>query len=196
MSLRLSVIGQSGPISEPLREAAYAVGHAIGAAGAHLYTGGRDGVMAAACEGAQKAGGLTIGILPGDDLSQANPYVSVPITTGLTLSGRSEVLIHAADAFLIVGGGAGTLAEIAVAYIYAKPMVALRGAGGWGDQLEPTLVEGRFLDPRRLVPIHFVSDPKEAVTLAVQLAEEYRKRTQRSGPAPASALGDVPSAIR
>jgi len=195
MPLRLSVIGQSGPIPDPLRSVAYAVGHAIGAAGAHLYTGGRDGVMAAACEGAQAAGGLTIGILPGDDPSQANPFVAVPITTGLTLEGRSEVLIHAADCFLIVGGGAGTLAEVAVAYLYAKPMIALRGAGGWGDLLESILFEGRFLDHRRLVPVEFVDDASEAVALAVRLATEYRGR--RGGtPTTGSALGDVPSAIR
>jgi len=190
--LRLSVIGQSGPIPEPMRAAARAVGRAIAARGHLLYTGGRDGVMAAACEGAVSAGGITVGILPGDDPLQGNPYVTVPVTTGLTMEGRSEVLVHAADAFIIVGGGAGTLTEIAVAYLYRKPLVALQGVGGWGDRLPEILVEGKFLDFRRLVPIHFAEEPEAAVDLAVRLVEESRRRTRQVPPT--GCQGDVPGA--
>lgn len=193
MPLRLSVIGQSGPISESLRSTAYAVGRAIARSGAYLYTGGRDGVMAAASQGASDAGGLTVGILPGDDLGEANPYVSVPITTGLSMAGRSEVLIHSADAFIIVGGGAGTLTEICVAYLYRKPLVAVQGSGGWGDRLKPALLEGKFLDHRRLVPICFEEDPERAVALAVQLAQAAPKQPQQTH---AAELGDVPPAVR
>lgn len=189
MVLRIGVIGQSGSISEKLRAAAFAVGRAVAARGALLFTGGRDGVMAAASEGARSAGGVTVGILPGDDLREANPHVTVPVTTGLTFQGRSEVLIHAADAFIIVGGGAGTLAEIALAYLYRKPLVALRGVGGWGDRLPAALVEGQYLDDRRLVPIHFVDDPDAAVALAVELATAQPDRSQ---PPAAGELGDVP----
>jgi len=197
MPLRLSVIGQSGPISEALRAAAYAVGRAIGAAGAHLYTGGRDGVMAAACEGARAAGGLTIGILPGDDPGQANPHVAVPITTGLTFEGRSQVLVHACDACIVVGGGAGTLTEIAIAYLYRKPIVALRGLGGWADQLAPVLVESQYLDHRRLTPIHFASDPEEAVALALRLAAAGQRHCEPARcPAEGAARGDVPPVTR
>lgn len=190
MPLRISVIGQSGPISETLRNTAYAVGQAVARSGAYLYTGGRDGVMAAASQGARDAGGLTVGILPGDDPNQANPYVSVPITTGLSMAGRSEVLIHSADAFLIVGGGAGTLTEVCVAYLYGKPLVALRGTGGWGDRLESALLEGKYLDHRRMVPIYFEEDPERAVALAVQLAQAAPKQTYQRP----SGLGDVPAA--
>jgi len=188
MVLRIGLIGQSGPISEEMRAAAYAVGRAIAARGALLFTGGRDGVMAAASEGARSAGGVTVGILPGDDLREANPYVTVPVTTGLTFQGRSEVRIHAADAFIIVGGGAGTLAEIAVAYLHRKPLVAVQGVGGWGDRLPAALVEGCYLDHRRLVPIHFVDDPDGTVALAVELcqAEPAEQRPIIHGP------GDVP----
>lgn len=193
MPLRIAVIGQSGPISESLYNAAYAVGHAIARSGAHLYTGGRDGVMAAASKGARDAGGLTVGILPGDDPGQANAYVSVPVTTGLSMAGRSEVLIHSADAFIIVGGGAGTLTEICVAYLYRKPLVALRGNGGWGDRLEPALLEGQFLDHRRLVPIHFEDDPERAAALAIELAQAAPKQPRQTH---AEGLGDVPPAAR
>lgn len=186
--LRIGVIGQSGPISEELRAAAFAVGQAVAARGALLFSGGRDGVMAAACHGARSAGGVTVGILPGDDLREANPYVTVPVTTGLTVVGRSEVLVHAMDACIIVGGGAGTLAEIAVAYLYRKPLVALRGTGGWGDHLAAALVDGRFLDHRRLVPIHYVDDPEQAAALAVDLAQQGRRPPDQA----ASGLGDVP----
>ena len=77
MVLRIGVIGQSGPISEELRAAAFAVGRAVGARGALLFTGGRDGVMAAASQGAQSAGGVTVGILPGDDLREGKQTVLI-----------------------------------------------------------------------------------------------------------------------
>jgi len=188
MALRIAVIGQSGQISEELRAAAFAVGKAIGARGALLFCGGRDGVMAAACRGAQSAGGVTVGILPGDDLNEANPYVTIPVTTGLTMVGRSEVLVHAVDACIVVGGGAGTLAEITVAYLYRKPIVALRGTGGWGDHLEPALVDGRYLDHRKLVPIHYADDPEAAVALAVQLVQQGQGVPRK----PVHGMGDVP----
>jgi uncharacterized protein (TIGR00725 family) len=89
--------------------------------------GGLGGVMEAACRGAREAGGLTVGILPGLDRSAANPYVEVALPTGLG-EGRNLLVVRAADALIAVGGGYGTLSEIALALKAGKPVV---GLGSW-----------------------------------------------------------------
>jgi uncharacterized protein (TIGR00725 family) len=95
--------------------------------GAVLVCGGLGGAMEAACRGAKEAGGTTLGILPGADRGDANPFVDVAVPTGLG-QGRNLVIVHAADAVIAVGGGYGTLSEIALALRHGKPVV---GVGSW-----------------------------------------------------------------
>jgi uncharacterized protein (TIGR00725 family) len=89
-----------------------------------LVTGGLGGVMEAACMGAREAGGTTIGILPGSDRSAANPYVDIAIPTGLG-EARNALVVRAADALIAIGGGYGTLSEIAFALKADKRVVGL-----------------------------------------------------------------------
>ena len=89
-----------------------------------MLCGGLGGVMEAAAEGAASAGGTVVGILPGGDRSAANPYVTVAIATGLG-EARNAVLTAAADAVIAIGGGWGTLSEIALARKHGRPVVAL-----------------------------------------------------------------------
>jgi len=107
--------------------AAETIGRLLAEAGAVLVCGGRGGVMAAACRGAKSAGGLTIGILPGVDARDANPWVDVPIVTGLG-GARNTIVVRSADAVIAVGGAYGTLSEIAFALRWGKPLV---GLGTW-----------------------------------------------------------------
>jgi len=107
--------------------AAETVGRLLAEAGAVLVCGGRGGVMAAACRGAKSAGGLTIGILPGVDARDANPWVDVPIVTGLG-EARNTIVVRSADAVIAVGGAYGTLSEIAFTLRWDKPLV---GLGTW-----------------------------------------------------------------
>ena len=90
-----------------------------------LVGGGLGGVMEAACRGASEAGGVTVGILPGDDRSAANRFVEVSIPTGLG-EARNALVVRSADALVAVGGGYGTLSEIAFALKAGKPVVGLR----------------------------------------------------------------------
>jgi uncharacterized protein (TIGR00725 family) len=103
------------------------VGRELGGRGAVLVCGGLGGVMEAACRGAKEAGGTTVGILPGMDRAAANPYVDVAVPTGLG-EARNALVVRAADALVAVGGGYGTLSEIALALKAGKRVV---GLGTW-----------------------------------------------------------------
>ncbi|MFA6619203.1 MAG: TIGR00725 family protein [Candidatus Neomarinimicrobiota bacterium] len=90
-----------------------------------LLCGGRMGVMEAVSKGCSEAGGTVIGILPGIDSSDANPYVQIPIATGIGLA-RNEIVACACHVAVAVGGRYGTLSEIGHALQYGKPVVSLR----------------------------------------------------------------------
>jgi len=109
----IAVVGASQAGEKELT-AAETVGRVLGAAGATVITGGRGGVMEAASRGAASAGATTIGLLPGSDRADANPYVTVAIPTGLGEL-RNGLIIRAADAVVAVGGAYGTLSEVALA---------------------------------------------------------------------------------
>jgi uncharacterized protein (TIGR00725 family) len=119
----VAVVGPSEATSVEL-ERAEEVGRALAGAGAVVLTGGLGGVMAAACRGAVRAGGLTVGILPGHDRSAANEWVSVAIATGLGEL-RNGLIVRAADALVAVGGAYGTLSEVALALKSGTPVIGL-----------------------------------------------------------------------
>ena len=150
----VAVIG-SAECSAPVAEAAEAVGREIAERGHVLVCGGRGGVMEAACLGARAAGGLTVGVLPGTDRSQANPYVDVAIATGLG-EARNAVIVRSVDAVIAVHGEHGTLSEIGLALKMGKPVV---GLGTWA--LSPP--DG---GPDPLVR---AATPAEAVEIALSL---------------------------
>ena len=135
---------------------AYAVGRELGARGHTLVCGGRGGVMREACRGAREAGGLTIGILPGEDASDANEFVDVPVITGIGHA-RNAIVARTAHALVAVGGSYGTLSEIAFGLIAERPVVAL---GSW------ELRDGQGREP----PIVRASSAAEAVDACERLA--------------------------
>ena len=151
----IAVIGGSAPTVEEA-SAAEAVGQALAAGGAILICGGRGGIMEAACRGAKAAGGLTIGILPGADRSEANPYVDIPIVTGIGLA-RNAIIARTAQAAVAIGGSYGTLSEIAYALLFGVPVV---GLGTWK-------IEREGHPP---APIIYAATPQEAAEKALALA--------------------------
>lgn len=120
----LAVIGSASCDAETAA-LAEEVGREIARHGATLVCGGRGGVMEAACRGARSVGGTTVGILPGTDRAQANPYVDIPIVTGLG-EARNVLVVRSADAVIAVSGGYGTLSEIALALKMGRPVVGIR----------------------------------------------------------------------
>ena len=108
-------------------QTAESVGRLVAQAGAILACGGLGGVMEAACRGAKSAGGLTIGILPGADAADANPYVDIAIPTAMSTA-RNVILVRTADAVIAIDGAYGTLSEMAHALDQGKRVVSL---GAW-----------------------------------------------------------------
>ena len=124
--IRIGVIGGSKPDTKS-RQVAFNVGQLIAEKGAILICGGLSGVMEAASRGAKQAGGLTIGILPGNSPQDANPNIDIAIATGLGYSRNSLVAMNS-DVIIAVDGRYGTLSEIAYGRIYGKKII---GLGTW-----------------------------------------------------------------
>jgi uncharacterized protein (TIGR00725 family) len=126
MGLTVAVVG-GGEADDGEREAATKVGRLLAEAGAVVVTGGRFGIAAAASRGAVEAGGTTVGILPGRDRSEANPFVQIAIPTGLGET-RNALVVMGADVVIAFPGMYGTLSEIAHALLEGIPVV---GLGSW-----------------------------------------------------------------
>ena len=119
----ISVIGASEP-SPRVEALAEQVGAELARRGMTVVCGGLGGVMAAVCRGAKSAGGSTVGILPGDDPADANPWVDIPVCTGLAYA-RNVIVVKSGRAVIAVGGAYGTLSEIGHALGEGIPVVAL-----------------------------------------------------------------------
>lgn len=153
----ISVIGSSVATEEEFRNA-LEVGREIAKRGAILVCGGLTGVMEAAAKGAKEAGGLTVGIIPGEDSSSANPYIDIVIPTGFGHA-RNVLVVYSGHATIAIGGKLGTLSEIAIALLKGKPVI---GLGTW--QLEKVRVEGN--------EIISAKDATEAIKKAFELIKK------------------------
>jgi len=119
----IGVIG-AGQCDEKIYGQAREVGAGIAMAGATLICGGLGGVMEGACQGAYEVGGQTVGILPGAERTQANPYVMIPVVTDLGHA-RNILIVRTADILVAISGGYGTLSEISIALKLGKPVIGL-----------------------------------------------------------------------
>ncbi len=153
---QVSVIGSDAPISPIVHEMAEELGRGIARIGAILITGGRGGVMEAACKGAKKNGGLTVGILPGLE-KEANPYVDIRIVTNMG-DGRNVINVRSADVVIAVHGGAGTLSEVGLALKAGKKVIAIRSSGGVAEKMAGSVIDGKKVESANSV--------EEAITMA------------------------------
>ena len=156
MALQIAVVGGGEP-NEDDASKAEAVGRALANKGAVIICGGLGGVMAAACRGAKSAGGLTIGLLPGRDPEEANPWVDIAVPTGLGET-RNALVVAAAAAVIAIGGEYGTLSEIALALRTGRPVI---GMDTWSLTRPDGSPDGG------VVP---AADPIDAAEIAVALA--------------------------
>ncbi|KFG93311.1 lysine decarboxylase [Burkholderia paludis] len=119
----VGIIGPRDATGEQMR-VAERIAHALAAAGVALVGGGKQGVMEAAARGAHAAGGCAIGLLPEEDATHANPYLSVALPTGLGIT-RNALVARASLCLVAVGGGLGTLSEIALGLQWGKPVFTI-----------------------------------------------------------------------
>ncbi len=148
--LFIGVIGVSD-VDEHLAKIAEEMGREIAAQGAVLVCGGLGGVMEYAAKGAKSSGGITVGIIPGDSINSANPYIDIPIATGMG-EARDVVVVKSSDSLIAIGKGFGTLSEISIALKLNKPVV---GIETW--DISPQIIS--------------VNNPREAVKKAISLAK-------------------------
>lgn len=164
---QIGVIGPAGPQEYPKGKApdpntyalAEEVGRSLAKKNCIVVTGGKSGVMESAARGAKRAGGMTVGVVKGKIRGTSNPYIDVEVLSGMSADGFDEFLVVTmCDGLILLGGGAGTLEEITIAYRNKKPVVAIKGTGGWADKLA-----GTALDERSLSPIISAQTPRDAV---------------------------------
>lgn len=140
----------AGSCDQDLAELARETGRLLARAGAALICGGLGGTMAAAAKGAKEAGGLTVGLLPGNSPDDANQFIDLPLATGLG-HGRNALIARAAEAIIALPGGPGTLSEIALGLKMGRPVIGLTA---WSE------IQG-------VIP---AATPEEAVSIALARA--------------------------
>jgi len=165
----MAVVGSGSALDPTVEQLCAALGKAAVDAGFRLACGGLGGVMAAVCRGGHESDrlpeGHIVGILPGYDAGSANADVDVAIPTGVGIA-RNVVLVSTADVVVAVGGGSGTLSELALAWQLGKPIVSLSTGGGWAAKLA-----GEPIDDRRRDTIVAAATATEAVAQAVALTD-------------------------
>lgn len=120
----IGIIGSSNPTPEEAL-LAQEVGEKLAKNDVIIICGGLGGIMEAGCRGAKSAGGLTIGIIPGTSGKDANPYIDIPIPTGIG-EARNLIIIRSSSGVIAIGGGYGTLSEIAFSLKLKIPVIGLK----------------------------------------------------------------------
>ena len=139
--MQIGVIGAGDhDLSSDIIALAEQVGEGIAAEGHLLICGGHSGVMEAACRGAKRAGGTTLGILTGYDKSEGNEYLDIQLTTGIGHA-RNVIVASSADVLIAIGGSYGTLSEIAFANRLGTPVVGVRTWDAESDAGETLHIE-------------------------------------------------------
>jgi uncharacterized protein (TIGR00725 family) len=153
----IAVIGGGQPTSKEAK-LAEKVGRELAKSGAILVCGGLSGVMEAACKGASAEGGMTIGILPGENRRLANPHVQIPIATGIGYA-RNAAVVKSAQAVIAIGGSYGTLTEIGYALQTGLPVI---GLNTW-------TISRNSKQDKSIIPAESAA---EAVAMALELAAD------------------------
>ncbi len=124
MPLQVGVIG-SGECYEDVCEIAERVGELLAERGCVILNGGLYGVMEAVSKGAKRKGGFVVGIVPGKDKREANRYCDVVIATNMGHA-RNMIIVHSSDVIIAIGGGYGTISEMAIALKEGKRVVGIK----------------------------------------------------------------------
>lgn len=175
--LQIAVIGPAGPeeyeYNKPdpkIYYAAETVGKILAKQGCTVFCGGKSGIMESVAKGARSEKGITVGVVKGNLRNVSNEYITVEIVTNSETGGDTPPLILSSDGVIVIGGGAGTLQEMTVAYRNKIPMVALVNFNGYGKTFA-----GKYLDERKTIKIEKATTPKDAVELLLTIINNKRK---------------------
>ncbi len=168
---KIAIFGSDGDhCTSSAENVAYATGLLLAQQGAIVYTGGGNGVMAAACQGVRDGEGITISITPWDGKEserRGNPHSTIVIPTGMGYA-RCQILVNSVEGAIAIGG-VGTLQEVASMYLDQKPVVSIVPSGGIAAE-----VAGKVLDGRNLDQILSAETPEEAVRLVLEKVRAKR----------------------
>ncbi|MEY8252661.1 MAG: TIGR00725 family protein [Colwellia sp.] len=166
---QFAVIGSARLMDEKVIAISREVGQIVARMDANLVCGGLGGVMLESCRGFKsiESEGRAVGVLPSYDASSANEYIDIVIPTGLDV-GRNQIVVASASAVIVIGGGAGTLSEIALASQINKPILLIKNTGGWADKLTDD-----YLDNRKNSRMHHVDDIRQLPSLLVDIVTKH-----------------------
>ncbi len=180
--LLVAVVGDSKlGQNDPKIEIARGVGRLLVDSGYRVVTGGLGGVMAAAMDGARTsakyADGDTIAILPGYDPNEASSSADIVLATGMNLA--RNLIVANSDGVIAIGGGAGTLSEMALAWQMRRPLVAL-AVDGWSKKLCASRIDERVRQPDlEDDQVYAASTPAEAVSMIAELMPRHMRRMRQ-----------------
>ncbi len=178
--LQIGVMGSAADLnySSELERIAEQLGEEIAKSGNILVFGAEkdyDSLSTAACRGAKRYDGLTVGVTYGKGKDIYEQNADVIVCCGADRGGpRESVLVLTCDAVIAVSGGSGTLTELAIAYQGNIPMVAIRNTGGWAEKLAD-----QYFDGRKRRKVEGADTPEEAARIAIEQGTEYLKLFKR-----------------
>lgn len=149
----VGIIGPKVATTDALRIAEY-IGTQFARLGLQLLCGGKGGVMEAACRGNFQAGGMPIGLLPDDEWAAANDFVSIPVPTGIGPA-RNAIIARGCQLLIAIGGGHGTLSEMALGLHFNRLVISLENA----PTVEGATVCATADDALRLTAEHILRPP-------------------------------------
>lgn len=168
--LQIGVIGSAGweeyPKTKPekrIYNLAFEVGKLIAKNNSILICGGKGGIMLEAAKGAKKLKGITVGVVSGSKRFESNKFIDVEVVSGITNFSEESMLISMCDGIISIGGGAGTLQELTLAYRSRKPVVILKNTGGWSEKIADS-----FLDEREKIKFDLAATPEEAFSILLR----------------------------
>ena len=179
-NIQIGIMGpDSGELPKDKRKRRYVLataetlGSIIASRGAVVFTGGTGGVMEYASKGAKASGGITVGV-PGRERGASNKYVDVEILTDIDVGSFIFGGMHGCDAIIFIPGGAGTLAELCIAYRLGKKCIIMKGFDRWYD----SRING-YIDDGKKVKLLGAVSPEEAISLALDEGK-HGQRLSRS----------------
>ena len=145
----ISIIGGSAQTSiEEDTLLAYDIGKLLIDNGYRILCGGYGGVMEAVCKGARSSNkyreGDTIGIISTLDSNDANEFCDIVIASGINYA-RNQIITASGDGIVAIGGGSGTLSEIAFAWQMGKQIFTFSKTG-WSGKLSDVQLDNKRTD--------------------------------------------------